>query len=138
MAPGRDPTRWRVGLVGYGEVGKILAEDLRGRDIAVFAYDVKLDAHPDTPDWSAGEAMRTHAHHHGVGLAPSHRELAAHADLIVSAVTANQAVPAHGRARPASAPQRSSSTSTPRRPAPRRGLPHWSMPRVGGTSRAPS
>ena len=25
-----DPLKWHVGLVGYGEVGRILAEDLRG------------------------------------------------------------------------------------------------------------
>ena len=38
-----DPKRWRVGLVGYGEVGRILAEDLRERGVAVHAYDLKLD-----------------------------------------------------------------------------------------------
>lgn len=93
MAPGRDPTKWRVGLVGYGEVGKILAEDLRGRGIAVHAYDLKLDARPDGAEGSAGEAMRAHAREHGVDLVPAHADLAARADLIVSAVTANQAVP---------------------------------------------
>ncbi|MGV1029183.1 MAG: DUF1932 domain-containing protein [Dermatophilaceae bacterium] len=89
----RDPTRWRVGLVGYGEVGKILAEDLRAKGVTVCAYDRKLDAPADTPDCSAGEAMRVHAEHHGVGLASGPVELAAGAELIVSAVTANQAVP---------------------------------------------
>ena len=29
-----DPKRWQVGLVGYGEVGKILAEDLRTKEFA--------------------------------------------------------------------------------------------------------
>ena len=46
MSPGPDPTRWQVGLVGYGEVGKILAEDLRDRGVEVSAYDIKLDAVP--------------------------------------------------------------------------------------------
>ncbi|SEO92064.1 hypothetical protein SAMN05444123_10620 [Rhodopseudomonas pseudopalustris] len=37
-----DPTKWRIGLVGYGEVGKILAEDLRAQGLGVAAYDLKL------------------------------------------------------------------------------------------------
>ena len=40
MSP--DPKRWQVGLVGYGEVGRILAEDLRAQGVAVSAYDLKL------------------------------------------------------------------------------------------------
>jgi phosphoglycerate dehydrogenase-like enzyme len=38
---------WKIGLVGYGEVGRILAEDLRAQGLAVSAYDRKLDR-PDT------------------------------------------------------------------------------------------
>ena len=34
----------RVGLVGYGEVGRILAEDLRAVGVAVNAYDLKLES----------------------------------------------------------------------------------------------
>ena len=30
-----DPKLWQVGLVGYGEVGRILAEDLRRQGVAV-------------------------------------------------------------------------------------------------------
>lgn len=81
-----DPTRWHVGLVGYGEVGRILAEDLRAQGVAVSAFDLKL-AGPQSA------ALRDHAGPHGVTLAASHAELAARADLIVSAVTASQAVP---------------------------------------------
>ncbi len=88
MSGSADPVRWQVGLVGYGEVGRILAEDLRARDVAVAAYDVKLDA----PHAAATAAMREHAVAHGVALAPSHAALAAGADLVVSAVTASQAV----------------------------------------------
>jgi len=79
--------RWRIGLVGYGEVGKILAEDLRGRDVSVEMYDLKLEK-------AAGEAMRDHARAHGVRIAKSHGQLAAGADLVISAVTASQAVAA--------------------------------------------
>jgi phosphoglycerate dehydrogenase-like enzyme len=39
----KNPANWRVGLVGYGEVGRILAEDLRAQGVAVSAYDLKLD-----------------------------------------------------------------------------------------------
>jgi 3-hydroxyisobutyrate dehydrogenase-like beta-hydroxyacid dehydrogenase len=76
----------RIGLVGYGEVGRILAEDLRAQGVPVSAYDVKLD------DGRAA-ALRAHAQAHGVVLARSHAELAAGVDLVISAVTASQAVP---------------------------------------------
>ncbi|MGJ5094039.1 DUF1932 domain-containing protein [Bradyrhizobium oligotrophicum] len=77
--------RWHVGLIGYGEVGKILAEDLRKDGVRVSAYDVKLAD-------SRGDAMRSHAESIGVTLTASHAELAAQADFIVSAVTASQDV----------------------------------------------
>ncbi|MDP3076557.1 NAD(P)-dependent oxidoreductase [Bradyrhizobium sp.] len=78
--------QWHVGLVGYGEVGRILAEDLRKDGVRVSAYDIKLD------DDRAGP-LHDHASGIGVALAASHADLAAQADLIVSAVTASQAVP---------------------------------------------
>ena len=81
-----NPKRWNIGLVGYGEVGRILAEDLRRQDVRVAAYDLKLG------NDQAG-ALRDHAARHSVALAASHAELAAQADFIVSAVTASQAVP---------------------------------------------
>ena len=81
-----DPNRWQVGLVGYGEVGRILAEDLRKQGVKVSAYDVKLGG-------NQAEALRDHAATFGVALAASHADLAAQADFIVSAVTASQAVP---------------------------------------------
>jgi len=80
-----DSNRWHIGLVGYGEVGRILAEDLRKQDIGVSAYDIKLDCDQAGP-------LRDHAVAFGVALASSHADLAARADLIVSAVTASQAV----------------------------------------------
>ncbi|MDZ7858782.1 NAD(P)-dependent oxidoreductase [Sphaerotilus sp.] len=84
-----DPTRWRVGLVGYGEVGRILAEDLRAQGVAVSAFDLKLKLATDA---GAGAALRAHAARHGVVLAADHAALAAEADFIVSAVTASQTV----------------------------------------------
>jgi len=36
-----DPRNRNIGLVGYGEVGRILAEDLRKQDVKVFAYDIE-------------------------------------------------------------------------------------------------
>ncbi len=82
-----DPKQWNIGLVGYGEVGRILAEDLRQQDVRVSAYDVKLRSD------QAGGALRDHASAHGVELTASHADLAATSDFIVSAVTASQAVP---------------------------------------------
>jgi 3-hydroxyisobutyrate dehydrogenase-like beta-hydroxyacid dehydrogenase len=77
--------QWHVGLVGYGEVGRILAEDLRKDDVKVSAYDIKLGGKAETP-------LRDHATRFGVTLTPSHADLAAQADFIVSAVTASQDV----------------------------------------------
>jgi 3-hydroxyisobutyrate dehydrogenase-like beta-hydroxyacid dehydrogenase len=81
-----DPKQWHVGLIGYGEVGRILAEDLRQQDVKVAAYDIKLRSD------QSGRALRDHARQHGVTLSASHADLAAQSDFIVSAVTASQAV----------------------------------------------
>ena len=77
--------QWHVGLVGYGEVGRILAEDLRKDGVRVSAYDIKLDG-------ALAKPLQDHAAGIGVTLAASHADLAAQADFIVSAVTASQAV----------------------------------------------
>ncbi len=76
---------WTIGLVGYGEVGRILAEDLRQQNIAVVAFDIQLADERGVP-------MRRHAAENRVELSGSHAELAAQCDLIISAVTASQAV----------------------------------------------
>jgi 3-hydroxyisobutyrate dehydrogenase-like beta-hydroxyacid dehydrogenase len=78
--------QWTIGLVGYGEVGRILAEDLRRQQVKVFAYDLKLGGNQAGP-------LREHARNFGVELMASHAELASQADFIISAVTASQAVP---------------------------------------------
>ncbi len=75
----------RIALIGYGEVGRILAEDLRAQGVAVAAFDLKLAT-------EAGNAMREHAAGLGVALAVSHAEAARGAELLISAVTASQAV----------------------------------------------
>jgi 3-hydroxyisobutyrate dehydrogenase-like beta-hydroxyacid dehydrogenase len=75
-----------IALIGYGEVGRILAEDLRVRGETVVAFDLKLAG-------EAGGPMREHASKHGISLASSHADAVRGAELIVSAVTASQAVP---------------------------------------------
>ena len=57
-----DPRHWRVGLIGYGEVGRILAEDLCAQGLAVSTYDLKLGSPADA-------AIRAHAEKNGVTLA---------------------------------------------------------------------
>ena len=76
----------KVSFIGYGEVGTILAEDLRAQGVAVAAFDIKLAG-------STGDAMRRHATLHGVALADSHACAVRGAGLVISAVTASQAVP---------------------------------------------
>jgi 3-hydroxyisobutyrate dehydrogenase-like beta-hydroxyacid dehydrogenase len=75
----------QIALIGYGEVGKILAEDLRAAGHAVTAFDLKLAG-------GSGNAMREHARRFGVVLCDSHRAAVRGAVLAVSAVTASQAV----------------------------------------------
>ena len=43
MTISSDPRQWQIGMLGYGEVGRILAEDLRKQNIKVATYDIKLD-----------------------------------------------------------------------------------------------
>jgi 3-hydroxyisobutyrate dehydrogenase-like beta-hydroxyacid dehydrogenase len=93
-----NPKQWRVGLVGYGEVGRILAEDLRAQGVVVSAYDLKLDSA------ATAAPLQAHAAQHGVVLAASSAALAASSDFIVSAVTASQTVPVAQACAPAVQP----------------------------------
>jgi 3-hydroxyisobutyrate dehydrogenase-like beta-hydroxyacid dehydrogenase len=68
-----------IGLIGYGEVGRILAEDLRAQGLAVAACDIRPDG-------------AEHARTLGVVWAADAAPLAAASDLIISAVTADQTV----------------------------------------------
>jgi 3-hydroxyisobutyrate dehydrogenase-like beta-hydroxyacid dehydrogenase len=74
-----------VALIGYGEVGRILAEDLGAQGHEVRAFDTKLRT-------AGAVAMRGHAVVHGVTLAGSHTDAVRGAKLNVSAVTASQTV----------------------------------------------
>ena len=76
----------RIALIGYGEVGRILAEDLALQGHSVTAYDLKLGG-------EGGNALREHAEKFGVTLATTHASAVQHAELVISAVTASQAVP---------------------------------------------
>jgi 3-hydroxyisobutyrate dehydrogenase-like beta-hydroxyacid dehydrogenase len=76
-----------VALIGYGEVGRILAEDLRKLAVACTVYDLKLHA-------EGGAPLQEHALAHGVALVAAHAEAVREAELVISAVTANQAVAA--------------------------------------------
>ncbi len=78
-----------IALIGYGEVGRTLAEDLRAAGAAVVAFDLKLAG-------EAGNALRDHAARIGVALVTSHAEAVQGAALVLSAVTASQAVPVAG------------------------------------------
>jgi 3-hydroxyisobutyrate dehydrogenase-like beta-hydroxyacid dehydrogenase len=72
----------KIALIGYGEVGRILAEDLAPQGHTLSACDLR-----------AGEpALQAHAAGLGVVLQRSHAEAVAGAELVVSAVTASQAV----------------------------------------------
>jgi 3-hydroxyisobutyrate dehydrogenase-like beta-hydroxyacid dehydrogenase len=75
-----------VGLVGYGEVGKIFTSAFVEQNAGwVGAWDVLMR------DPSAGPAMKAHATKAGVEAVGSMAALTAKADVIVSAVTASQA-----------------------------------------------
>jgi 3-hydroxyisobutyrate dehydrogenase len=83
-----------VALIGYGEVGRILAEDLRAGGHQVTAFDLQLVS-------ARGEPMRSHARAHAVTLAASHAGAVQAAQLTISAVTASQTVAAAESCAPA-------------------------------------
>lgn len=74
------------GIIGYGEVGKILAEDLVSQGIAVSAFDIALLGSEQS------QAMLMHAAQHGVTLLPDLASLCKTANFLISAVTAHQAL----------------------------------------------
>ena len=75
----------RIGLVGYGEVGKIFSAGLKGKPgvVAVSAWDLKFT----NPSRKAAELA--HAKNAGVTARPSTRALCESSDLVISAVTAS-------------------------------------------------
>jgi 3-hydroxyisobutyrate dehydrogenase-like beta-hydroxyacid dehydrogenase len=76
----------KIALIGYGEVGRILAEDLRVQGLEVTAFDLKLQRE------ATATPLRAHAAAHGVRLADGPAPAVAGAELVISAVTASQTV----------------------------------------------
>jgi 3-hydroxyisobutyrate dehydrogenase-like beta-hydroxyacid dehydrogenase len=75
-----------IGMVGYGEVGKIFTAGLRDRVAGISAWDLSFEA-PALRD-----AQRAHAAQAGVAACASMAELSPlpqRADLVISAVTAS-------------------------------------------------
>ncbi len=77
----------RIGLAGYGEVGKILARALREQGIAwIGAWDIVFR------DPAQGPGMKSHAKAAGVEACGSLDDLLARAEIVISAVTASNAL----------------------------------------------
>ncbi len=72
-----------IGMVGYGEVGKIFTAGLKDKVAGISAWDLKFD----TP--ALREAQWAHAAQAGVAACASMAELCAQSDLLISAVTAS-------------------------------------------------
>ncbi len=80
-------TRLRIGLVGYGEVGRILTQALRERGIAwVGAWDCLFR------DAAQGAVLKGRAAEAGVAACASLSGLLLRADVVISAVTASNAL----------------------------------------------
>ncbi|MEA1941096.1 MAG: DUF1932 domain-containing protein [Pseudomonadota bacterium] len=73
----------KIALIGFGEVGQILGEDLVAPEGGLTAFDIRFDE-PGSPPMRAVHASPW------VEAAPSAHEAVADADLIVSAVTAER------------------------------------------------
>jgi len=85
----------RIGLIGYGEVGRILTQALREKGIAwVGAWDILFH------DAAQGLALKSRAREAGIEACGSLAELLVSADVAISAVTAANA---HDVAREATA-----------------------------------
>lgn len=74
----------RIGVIGFGEVGRILSAALLEGGHRVGTYDRLLD------DPATASALEAAARAAGVHVAPSSGALMAEADLVVCAVTASQ------------------------------------------------
>jgi len=72
----------RIAMVGFGEAGSILGEELAAADVEVVAYDILLDA-PASRGPMLEKARRA-----GVQTADSLNAAVADVDLVISAVTA--------------------------------------------------
>jgi 3-hydroxyisobutyrate dehydrogenase-like beta-hydroxyacid dehydrogenase len=72
-----------IGMIGYGEVGKIFTAGLKDKMASTSAWDLKFEA-PDLRD-----VQLAHAAQSGVAACTSMAQLCAGADLVISAVTAS-------------------------------------------------
>jgi 3-hydroxyisobutyrate dehydrogenase-like beta-hydroxyacid dehydrogenase len=72
-----------IGVVGYGEVGKIFSAGLKPLVQSAGAWDLKF------ADTATQDAQRTHAAANGITAHESMRDLCAASDLVISAVTAS-------------------------------------------------
>jgi 3-hydroxyisobutyrate dehydrogenase-like beta-hydroxyacid dehydrogenase len=75
----------KIALIGYGEVGQILAEDLATAGHPLQAFDLKFAD-------GRGHSHHAHARRLAVRVAASAADAARDAELVLSAVTASQAV----------------------------------------------
>lgn len=79
-----DAQAWRVGLIGYGEVGRIFGQALVAQGFAwVGAWDRQFVCP------GIGDAACAHAKTHGLQPCMSVEELVRQSDLVISAVTAS-------------------------------------------------
>jgi len=76
-----------LGIVGYGEVGKVFAAGLKERMRSVSAWDLKFGIDADSA--ATREAELAHAAQAGVQVSPSMQALCQKADFVISAVTAS-------------------------------------------------
>jgi 3-hydroxyisobutyrate dehydrogenase-like beta-hydroxyacid dehydrogenase len=73
-----------LGMVGYGEVGKIITSGLKSQMYSVHAWDLKFG------DAAAASTELSHAKHAGIEAVDSMQALCQASNFIVSAVTASQ------------------------------------------------
>ena len=76
-----------IGLIGYGEVGKVFCAGLQSKVQSVSAWDLKLA--PNATNTAQRDTELAHAAGAGVQACGSVAELCANSDLIISAVTAS-------------------------------------------------
>jgi 3-hydroxyisobutyrate dehydrogenase-like beta-hydroxyacid dehydrogenase len=80
-----------IGVVGYGEVGRIFADALRLQDLQVAAWDLKFAEPAGAPD-------RAHAQARRIRDCDSMQQLCEASDLVISAVTASNTLAVAGEA----------------------------------------
>jgi 3-hydroxyisobutyrate dehydrogenase-like beta-hydroxyacid dehydrogenase len=79
----------RLGFIGFGEAAYHLAKGFKAEGVATISA---FDIHTNLP--RLGDKIRSRAAETGVQLVASNAELAASTDIIIAAVTADQAIPA--------------------------------------------